>query len=114
MRGVERADCAGVRPDAHDLSGPRPQDPWQSGGMDASDLPPYSELVLPTVQAVSDLGGSATSREITDQVLEIVRPSEEMLAVGYKKRPDASVFLERLAWARSYAKLIGSLESPKR
>lgn len=29
-------------------------------------------------------------------------------------RPDASVLLERIAWARSYAKLIGALESPSR
>lgn len=37
-----------------------------------------------------------------------------MLAVGHINRPDSSVYLERVQWARSYAKLIGALESPKR
>jgi len=78
------------------------------------DLPAYSDLILPTVRAVSRLGGSATAREITRQVIADLSPTDEMLAVSHVNRPDASVFLERVQWARSYAKLIGALESPKR
>ncbi|PFG45026.1 restriction system protein [Georgenia soli] len=63
---------------------------------------------------MADLGGSATAREVTDQVLKELAPSEEMLAVVQPKRPEASVLMERVHWARSYAKLIGALESPKR
>lgn len=37
-----------------------------------------------------------------------------MLAVTHANRPDDSVLMERIHWARSYAKLIGGLESPKR
>lgn len=37
-----------------------------------------------------------------------------MLAVTQPNRPDSSVLMERIQWARSYAKLIGALESPKR
>lgn len=37
-----------------------------------------------------------------------------MLAVGHPNRPDDSVLMERIQWARSYSKLIGALESPKR
>lgn len=82
--------------------------------MDSTALPTYPKLVLPTIQAVADLGGSATAREVTEQVLAIVQPTEEMLAVTSPKRPDKPIFLDRVAWARSYAKLIGALESPKR
>ncbi|HWJ68028.1 MAG TPA: restriction endonuclease [Nocardioides sp.] len=78
------------------------------------DLPAYSDLILPTVRAVIALGGSATAREITSQVIEDLAPSEDALAVGHAHRPEASVLMERIQWARSYAKLIGSLESPKR
>lgn len=77
-------------------------------------LPAYSDLILPTIRAVTTLGGSATAREITSQVLTDLAPTEEMLAVAHEHRPDASVLLERIQWARSYAKLIGAFESPKR
>ncbi len=77
-------------------------------------LPAYSDLILPTVKAVAELGGSAKAREITGQVLTDLRATDEMLAVMQPTRPDASVLLERIAWARSYAKLIGALESPSR
>ncbi|SMO59006.1 restriction system protein [Propioniciclava tarda] len=80
----------------------------------SDDLPAYSDLILPTVRAVSKLGGSATAREITTQVLEDLAPTDEMLAVAHANRPESSVYLERVQWARSYAKLIGALESPKR
>lgn len=82
--------------------------------MNSDALPAYSDLILPTVRAVSKLGGSATAREITTQVLEDLAPTEEMLAVSHVSRPESSVYLERVQWARSYAKLIGALESPKR
>ena len=82
--------------------------------MTSDDLPAYSDLILPTVRAVSKLGGSATAREITTQVLEDLAPTDEMLAVAHTNRPESSVYLERVQWARSYAKLIGALESPKR
>ena len=82
--------------------------------MKPEELPAYSDLILPTVRAVTTLGGSATAREITSQVLAHLAPTEEALAVAHAHRPEASVLMERIQWARSYAKLIGALESPKR
>lgn len=82
--------------------------------MTPEDLPAYSDLILPTVRAVLALGGSATAREITSQVVEDLAPSDDMLAVAHEHRPESSVLMERIQWARSYAKLIGALESPKR
>ena len=82
--------------------------------VNTDDLPAYSDLILPTVRAVAELGGSATAREITTRVLEDLAPTDEVLAVAPASRPESSVYLERVQWARSYAKLIGALESPKR
>lgn len=82
--------------------------------MTPDELPAYSDLILPTVRAVATLGGSATAREITSQVLSDLTPTDEMLAVARPHRPEASVLMERIQWGRSYAKLIGALESPKR
>lgn len=83
-------------------------------GVTPEELPAYSDLILPTVRAVMKLGGSATAREVTSQVLEDLAPTDAMLAVSQPNRPESSVLMERIQWARSYAKLIGALESPKR
>lgn len=80
----------------------------------ASDLPAYSDLILPTIHAVDELGGSATSQEITSRLLEDLAFSDEVMAVSFDGRPGESVLLSRVAWARSYAKLCGTLESPRR
>ncbi|MGQ0468066.1 MAG: restriction endonuclease [Sporichthyaceae bacterium] len=82
--------------------------------MGPEDLPAYSDLILPVLRAVDSLGGSATAGEIVEQVLSALDPSDEALAVTFPNRPTQSVLVDRIMWARSYAKLIGGLESPKR
>ena len=82
--------------------------------MRPEDLPPYADFILPTVRAVSTLGGSAKASEITQQVLADLDPGDEVIAITYPGRPEKAVYLDRLAWARSYAKMIGTLESPSR
>lgn len=69
--------------------------------------------MLPTLQAVAELGGSGSVREIIAKVIEMAAPSEEMLSLTYGNREKA-VYVDRLDWARSYCKLGGALESPKR
>lgn len=77
-------------------------------------LPAYSDLILPTIRAVDTLGGSAKAQEINTQLISDLDPSEAMLSLSFPGRPDDSVLLSRVQWARSYAKLCGTLESPKR
>lgn len=62
------------------------------------------------MRAVATLGRSATAREVISQVVTDLAPSEYMLAVAHENRPEASVLMARIQWARSYAKLIGALE----
>ena len=59
------------------------------------------------------LGGSAQGREITSRVLEDIGASDDQIAITYDNRPK-SVLIDRLEWARSYAKLGGALDSPHR
>lgn len=82
--------------------------------MTPEDLLAYSDLILPVIRAVEKLGGSAQAAEIVEQVLADLDPSEEALAVTFANRPHHSVLIDRIMWARSYAKLIGGLDSPKR
>lgn len=79
------------------------------------DLPTDKELMLPVLQAVDRLGGSATSRQITDAVIEALAPSEDLLAITYPARGgDESIYLDRLEFARSHCKTAEVLESPRR
>ena len=76
---LQRADQLRVRP-AHctrsrytDASGrlacePRASHRW-ARKVNSEGSPAYSDLILPIVRAVSELGGSAAAREITTQVL---------------------------------------------
>ena len=76
-------------------------------------LPSYHDLMLPVVRAVLELGGSGNSREISESVIESEGFSEDLLALTYEGR-EKSILVDRLDWARSYCKLGGILESPKR
>jgi restriction system protein len=77
------------------------------------DLPTYRELIYPTLRAVASLGGSARGSEITDALTELLEVTPQQLAVTYDGRPK-SVLIDRMDWARSYAKLAGALDSPQR
>jgi len=78
-----------------------------------TDVPTYLDLIYPTLKAVASLGGSALGREVTARVIEDIGAPEEQVAITYENRPK-SVLIDRLEWARSYAKLGGALESPQR
>jgi restriction system protein len=78
-----------------------------------TDVPTYLDLIYPTVKAVAALGGSAQGREVTARVIEAIGAPDEQVAITYKNR-SKSVLIDRLEWARSYAKLGGAIESPQR
>ncbi len=82
--------------------------------LSSADLPAYWQLILPAIKAVEAAGGSATSAEVEDGVLAALDPSDDELAVMQPNRPSVSVYVDRVKWGRSYAKLIGALESPRR
>ena len=63
-------------------------------------LPSYGDLMLPVLRAVLELGGSGTSREISESVIETEGFSDDLLAVTYDDR-EKSILLDRLDWARS-------------
>lgn len=60
------------------------------------------------------LGGSATAREVREHVIEGIDDVDRLLTVTRPNRPDSPVLIERVDWGRSYAKLIGALETPSR
>jgi restriction system protein len=78
-----------------------------------ADIPKYSELLWPTLQAVRYLGGAGKLDEIDEAVIEAEGFSEEDLAVLHKEGPRSEIEY-RLAWARTYLKSMGLLVNPSR
>jgi len=77
------------------------------------DLPTSFDLLLPTLRAIERLGGSAQTRQLREAVLEMLNPSEELLALTYPKSGDF-ILQDRMSWARSDCKTFGTLERPRR
>jgi hypothetical protein len=77
-------------------------------------VPPYKEFLLPVLHAVRELGGSAHAKEISTWMVENLGFDDNTVAVEYPNRPGESVLLDRMAWARSYDKLGGLVETPQR
>ena len=78
------------------------------------DIPKYHEFFNPLLQAMHDLGGSASISEIEDKVAENLKFSDEMLEVPSSSSPSKSLVNYRLAWARSYLKDFGLLLNSQR
>jgi len=81
--------------------------------MDTADVPPYHELLWPTLQAVTELGGSASIGEIAETVIKREGFSDAQLAVLHNNGPETEIGY-RLAWARSYLKGMSLLNNSAR
>jgi restriction system protein len=73
-------------------------------------LPKYDEFMLPTLQAIRELGGSASIEEIQDKLTETMGLSQQQLDMAYPKS-GALVAPDRMSWARSHLKIAGLLAS---
>jgi restriction system protein len=73
-------------------------------------IPPYHELMWPILQAIQKLGGSATNAEMLREVVETEKFSEEVQAVLHKAGPNTELNY-RLAWGRTYLKMVGALNN---
>lgn len=76
-------------------------------------MPPYKELLWPTVLAMRDLGDSGSIDEIDERVLELGDYSEAQQAALHGNGPGTEIAY-RLAWARSYLKGMGLAENSQR
>ena len=75
-------------------------------------LPTFDQLMNPLLRALNALGGSGSTDEIYDKVVELEHLPDEVLAQPHD--PDKSNQTEvayRLAWARTYLKKYGLLEN---
>ena len=81
--------------------------------MATADIPPYHELLWPTLQAVAELGGSASIGEIVETAVKQQGFSDAQQGVLHNDGPETEIGY-RLAWARSYLKGMGLLTNSAR
>lgn len=77
------------------------------------DIPKYDDLFRPTLEALVRLGGSGAIEEIEDELITALDITQAQLDVTYPKS-GAVVVPDRMSWARSFLKLAGYIENPKR
>jgi restriction system protein len=78
-----------------------------------SIIPSYDELIVPTVIALKQLGGSGTVEEINSKIYEITKLSDEILEIPHGEDGRSEVDY-RLAWSKTYLKKFGLLENSSR
>lgn len=78
-------------------------------------VPTYDQLMNPTLQALRELGGSATTEEIYTKVTELVGLTNQQLELLHDPERGGQTEVEyRLAWSRTYLKKYGILENSTR
>lgn len=73
-------------------------------------IPKYDEFMLPTLQVLRDLGGSASIEEIQDRLTAQMGLTQEQLDTSYPAS-GALIAPDRMSWARSRMKPPGFVES---
>jgi len=79
-----------------------------------SNLPSYDELIVPTVKALVQLGGSGTVDEINTKVYDIAKLPDDILQLPHGEEGNISEIDYRLAWSRTYLKKYGLIENSAR
>jgi restriction system protein len=81
--------------------------------MTKASVPQYHEMLWPALQAVAELGGSASIGEIVETVIKREGFNDAQQAVLHNDGPETEIGY-RLAWARTYLKAMGLLTNSTR
>ncbi len=81
--------------------------------IDAETVPDLPGMMLATVEALKDLGGSATVQELDEKVIELegVTEAEQAFTMPNTKKSRVGYYL---AWARTYLKRGGAVNNSSR
>lgn len=78
-----------------------------------SVVPTFDSMLIPTIQALQALGGSGTTEEIYEQVVQILNLADKVLEVLHGNTSQSEVKY-RLSWSRTYLKKYGLIENSDR
>ena len=76
--------------------------------------PTYTELIVPTYEALLKLGGSGTNNEIYEQVIKDMKLSDEVVDESHLGNDNQTELEYQLAWARTYLKNYGVIINSER
>lgn len=76
-------------------------------------IPTFDSMLIPTIEALQNLGGSGTVEEIYNQVAQNLNLSDEVLEVLHGNTSQTEVEY-RLAWSRTYLKKYGLIQNSSR
>ncbi len=79
----------------------------------SDNLPKRADLMWPTLQALKDLGGSASIHELDDRVATDLKLTEEQLDVPHRDGPKTA-FAYECGWARTHLRKIGAVNNSAR
>ena len=79
----------------------------------AAEVPAYHDMMCELFQAMKELGGSGTIREIDEKTIEILKLPADVLEVMHGDSSKTEVEY-RLAWTKTYMKKVGILENSSR
>ncbi|MCC5898289.1 MAG: restriction endonuclease [Phormidium sp. BM_Day4_Bin.17] len=79
----------------------------------SSSVPKFDVMLIPTLQALKNLGGSGTVQEIYEQVVQILNLPDQVLEIPHGTTSTSEVEY-RLGWSRTYLKKYGLLENSSR
>ena len=78
-------------------------------------FPDHYELIVPTIKALKEMGGTATPAEITNKVIELEKYPDDIQTEPQKGDKYRTKLEYRLAWARTYIKkFLNAAEDKKR
>jgi restriction system protein len=77
------------------------------------EIPQYSDMLNPLLEALHELGGSGSIEEIDNKVIELQKYPAEIVDVPHGEGPRTEIEY-RLAWARTCLKKYGLLENSGR
>ncbi len=76
--------------------------------------PTYTDLIVPTYNALLELGGSGTNNEIYEQIIKDMKLSDEIVDEYHLGNENQTELEYQLAWARTYLKNYGVIENSAR
>ncbi|MBO6669021.1 restriction endonuclease [Parvibaculum sp.] len=78
------------------------------------DIPKLDALLGPTIEALKQLGGSASNDEIHDKIVELMNLPEDVVEIPHDDSGSITRLRYRMNWTRSYLKHVGALENTQR
>ena len=91
----------------HDAQDLQPNKPSQATRI------PLASLIAATIQALKELGGSASNEEIHDEVVRLLGLPQEVVEEPHTDGRQTRLFY-RLHWARTYLKKVGGAQNTER